>query len=267
MGFDRKMGRLFCAVTIALFLAGCSGEKAKTEQEKRICSLSTAGSAVLVLLGAPPAAVDSYGTLAVPEKTPVAGKGTAISAETLMSLKINTLVLWSYQVPAMEHLKRYGIELYPLEVCRLQDFPETVLKLGKLVKKEKEAAVLAERFKRELASGAVSNKPLKRVYAELYTRNRGAGDLSYTGDLLRAAGGKSILEKSSLCATEHLIQKDPEVIFFVEGMTTAEEIMKRNGYSVLTAVKRKAVFPVPRRLLIEGAYPLEAIAYFKKRMN
>ena len=267
MGSDRKMGRLYCTVILALFLAGCSGEKAKTEQEKRICSLSTAGSAVLCQLGTPPAAVDLYGTLVAPEKTPVAGKGTAISAERLMSLKINTVVLWSYQVPAMEHLKRYGIELFPLEPCRLQDFPETVLKLGKLVNKEKEAALLAGRFKEKLALETVSDKPLKRIYAELYTRNRGAGDLSYTGDLLRAAGGKSILEKSSLCGTELLIQKDPEVIFFVEGMTTAEEIMKRNGYSALTAVKRKAVFPVPRRLLIEGAYPLEAIAYFKKRMN
>ena len=267
MGFDRKMGRLISAVIFALFLAGCSGEKAKTPGERRICSLSTAGSAVLCLLGTPPAAVDCYGTLVVPENTPVAGRGSAISVETLMSLKINTVLLWSYQVPAMEHLKRYGVELFPLEPCRLKDFPEMVLKLGQLVNKEKEAALFARRFKEKLALEAVSGKPLKRVYAELYTRNRGAGDLSYTGDLLRAAGGKSVLEKSALCGTEYLIQKDPEVIFFVEGMTTAEEIMKRNGYSALTAVKRKAVFPVPRRLLIEGAYPLEAIAYFKKRMN
>ena len=204
-----------------LLCMGCSGEK-KLSLPKRICSLSTAGSAVLCALGAPPAAVDHYSADTVPAGTPVIGKGTAVSAEKIMELGIDTLVVWSYQVPAVEHLKRHGIRIIPLEPVRLKSFPDMVEKLGRLSGKEKEARLLAEKYEKLLCFSESAGKTPKRVYLELYTSNRGAGELSYAGDLLKAAGGRSILEKSSLTGSEYIIKSDPEVIFFVEGFTTAE---------------------------------------------
>ena len=266
MGFDWEMGRLFSIIFALLLCAGCSGEK-KLSPPKRIASLCTAGSAVLCSLGIPPAAVDHYSVPVVPEGTAVIGKGSAVSAEKIVELGIDTLVVWSYQMPAVEHLERFGIRVIALDPVRLKSFPGMVEKLGRLTGKEGEARQLAEKYEKLLLFPESAPKKPKRVYLELYTSNRGAGELSYAGDLLKAAGGRSILEKSALTGSEHIITKDPEVIFFVEGFTTAEEIMKRQGFSVIEAVKRKAVFPVPRRLLVEGAFPVEAVEYFKKRMN
>jgi ABC-type Fe3+-hydroxamate transport system substrate-binding protein len=259
------MGRLFSVICALLLLTGCAEEK-KTAEAVRICSLSTAASAVLCKLGVPPAAVDQYSAELAPG-VPVIGKGTAVSPEKMVELKIDTLVVWSYQQSAVEHFKRHGIRIVALEPVRKANFAAMVKRLGALTKKEEKALQIAEHYEKIFPGpGAGSSKP-KRVYLELYTRNRGAGENSYAGELITAAGGKSILQRTALAGTEHIISMNPEVIFFVEGFTTAEEIASRNGFAALDAVKKKKLFPVPRRLLVEGAFPLEAVAYFKKRMN
>ena len=211
--------------------------------------------------------MDEYCRSVVHAQTPVVGKGTALSAERLLALKIDTLVIWSFQRNALDHLSRYGIDLVEIEPLRAENYPALVEKMEKLTGKSEEAKKIIadhEEIFKNLKTFSGKEKP---VYFELYSRNRGAGDESYIGDLLRAAGGKSILKKSALAGSEYIVTQDPQVIFFVEGMGSAEEIMNRNGFSTLDAVKNKAVFPVPRALLVEGASPLEAVEFFRKRMD
>ena len=268
MGFDRKMGRLFLTVLMLFVFAGCSrNEKVRQERSSRIACVSTAAAAVLCKMGTAPAAVDEYCLDLVAPGTPVAGKGTALSPERLLELKIDTLVHWSYQRNALEHLSRYGIRLVEVAPVRVANFPELVRKMETLTgKKEASEKIIAE-FLTIFSTLKQERKAFKRVYLELYSRNRGAGDDSYAGDLLRLAGGRSILKKSALTSSEHIITQNPEVIFYVEGMGSAEEIMKRSGFSSLEAVKSKRVFAVPRKLLVEGAFPLEAVEFFRKRMD
>lgn len=267
MGSDWKMGRLFLTGVLILALCGCS--KSKTPQKKefsRIAVLSTAAAVVLCKLGAPPAAVDAYTLMAVDPSTPVVGKGTAISPERLLELKIDTLILWGYQRNALEHLSRYGIKLVEVDLLRAENFPELVKKMGKLTGKMGEAEKIIAEHQKIFSAVKQEHKVCKRVYFELYSRNRGAGDQSFIGDLLRAAGGKSIVKKSALTGSEYIVKQNPEVIFYVEGMGSAEEIMNRNGFSTLDAVKRKKIFAVPRKLLVEGAFTLEAVEFFRKRI-
>ena len=259
------MGRLLLIICTLCLLTGCSGEKKNSAG--RICSLSTAASAVLCKLGVPPAAVDQYSEELVPENVPVIGKGTAVSPEKMVELKIDTLVIWSYQKSAVEHLKRHGIRIVALEPVRKANFAAMVKTLGALTKKEDKALELIEDYQKNFPEPEKKTVNPKRVYFELYTRNRSAGENSYIGELLAAAGGKSILKNTALAGTEHIITMNPEVIFFVEGFTTAEEIASRSGFAALEAVKQKKLFSVPRRLLVEGAFPLEAVAHFKKRMD
>ncbi|MBO5791346.1 MAG: ABC transporter substrate-binding protein [Lentisphaeria bacterium] len=262
------MGRLFLIMAAALLLScGCSGEKTAVPRERRICSLSAAAAVILEKLGTPPAAVDQYGAVAASPRTPVIGKGSAISPERLLELKINTLIIWSYQKNTLEHLTRYGMELVTVEPFRADNYSEQVMKIGALTGNVAGAQKIIAEYEKTMKALQNSSGRKKRVYLELYTRNRGAGNDSGIGDLLRAAGGESILEKSALTGTEYIISRNPEVIFFVEGFGSADEIMSRSGFSAVDAVKHKAVFAVPRRLLVEGAFPAEAVAFFKKRMN
>ena len=265
MGSDREMGRLFSIITLCLLLAGCSGSR-KEEGALRICSLSAAATAVLTRLGTPPHAVDLYGALTAAPSTPVVGKGSAVSLEKLLALKIDTVIAWSYQKNTLEHLERHGIKVVTFDTVRMRNFPQMVRKLGALTGKTQAAEELIKGFSSIAPGTPKEGQEVKRVYFELYSRNRGAGDDSYIGDLLRAAGGKSVLKKTSLTGTETLIEKDPQVIFFVEEFGSIQEIMSRSGFAALEAVKHKAVYPVPRRLLVEGAFPAEAVEYLKKAL-
>lgn len=262
------MERLILIVFTALCLLGCSETAGKKDPEiRRICSLSAAATHILNKLGAPPAAVDRYSLITALPSTPAAGKGTALSAERLLQLKIDTLLVWSYQKNALEHLTRYGIEIVTVEPFRSSNFAEQVRRLGRLTGKEKNCEKIIAEHNRIFETLKKKESPEKRVYFELYSRNRGAGDDSCIGDLLRAAGGKSILKKTALAGTEYIIAQDPEVIFFVEGFGSVSEIMKRGGFSAVEAVKRKAVYPVPRHLTVEGAFTVEAVKYLKERMK
>ena len=259
------MGRYFLIFGAIFLLCGCS-KRGEAPAERRIASLSAAAAVILNKLGTPPAAVDQYSAVVAVPSTPVIGKGTALSVEKLLELRINTLIVWSYQKNALEYLKRYGIELIEVTPCRISDFPELVRKLGEVTGKRKKAAEIIAGYQKIFDRTASFSGKKKSVYFELYTRNRGAGDESFIGDLIRAAGGESILKKSSLTGTEYIVKKNPEVIFFVENFSTRDEIMKRSGFAAVEAVKRNAVFPVPRELLIEGACLCEAVEYLRKRM-
>ena len=263
---DRQMGRLFSMVLAVLLSAGCTAEKKTAPAANRICSLSAAASVILCKLGAAPAAVDHYSSPFVPAGIPTVGKGTALQLEKILELGIDTLVVWSYQVNALSHLKRHGIRIMALEPVRMKNYPELVKQLALLAGKEKEGRELVRAYEQKIPHPASGSAP-KRVYLELYSRNRGAGESSYAGDLLRAAGGQSILKNTSLAGTEYIIGKNPEIIFVAGDTASVREIMERPGFSTVEAVRRKTVFPVPRRLLVEGAFPAEAVEYFKKRIQ
>lgn len=253
-----------CLLPLLLFSSSCTAEP-ENNTGIRICTLSSAAAVFLGQLDHAPAAVDEFSAPFAAQNTPVAGKGVALSAEKLLELNINTLIVWEYQFSAVRHLARYGIRIVTLPHMRLHSIPEFIEKLGKLTRKEKEAVLLSDEFRKKLSSikpAAAS----RRVYLELYTRNCCAGRNSYAGDLLAAAGGKNIFEKTLLTGSDEIIRRDPEVIFYVEHCTGAAEIMARPGMSNVTAVKNKKVFPVPRRLLVEGAAPFEAVEYLKKRI-
>lgn len=259
------MRKYLCLFFLLLSAAGCSGEQKKVDPP-RICSLSSAAVCLLGRLAVTPAAVDEYSRPFAPAGTPVVGKGSAVSAERLLELKINTIIVWEYQRAAVGHLRCYGIKTVSVAPLRLATLPEFIRELGDLTGKTREAQQLAAEFSRKLASLSVPALQ-RRVYLELYSRNRGAGRNSYAGDLIAAAGGKNILESTSLTGTDEIIRQDPEIIFYVEHCGSAEEIMKRPGMSNVSAVKNKKIFPVPRKFLVEGAFPLEAVEYLKKRIS
>lgn len=263
-----EIGSRCLAVFLLLLLAGCSAEPASGRPE-RILSLSTAATHILTELGAPPAAIDEYGRIAAGENPPpVIGKGSAVSQEKVAELGIDCAVIWYYQNDAAKRFRESGIRVVSVPPPRLSNCPELILRLGELTGRMEKARELAEVFRRKLArlSDARGDAP-RRVYFELYSSGKAAADESYLGDLLRAAGGRSIQRKSGLVSTEYVAEAAPEVIFFVENFGSAEEIAARPGFASTPAVRNGRIYPVPRRLTVEGLAPLEAIAYLNDKMR
>ena len=74
-------------------------------------------------------------------------------------------------------------------------------------------------------------------------------------------------KKTGLISSEKLLEHQPEIIFYVEGFTSEEEIIKRPGFSGFPAVKNKRIYAVPRLLVTEGLAPLEAIRFFRNHIS
>ena len=259
-------------VVIALLLffavAGCSPDPAKEGVPTRILSLSTAATHILFELGTPPVAIDEYGRDAAGEPAPeVIGKGSAVSLEKIAELEVDCAVVWFYQKEAAERFRNAGLRVEVVEPLRLKDHAALIIRLGELVGEEEKARELALNFERELAAIVPKTGATRRVYFELYSAGKAAGAASYIGDLLRAAGGESVIPASRIASAEHLAEIAPEVIFFVEGFGNAEELAARPGLATSPAVKHNRIYPVPRRLIVEGLAPLEAIGFLKEKIE
>ena len=127
---------------------------------------------------------------------------------------------------------------------------------------------LAEAFRRQLKQISVpAEVPARRICFELYSPGKIAGDASYLGDLVRAAGGKSIMPETGLISAEAVIEAAPDVIFYIEGFGSAAEIAARSAYSGTPAVRNGRIHAVPRRLTVEGIAPLEAIEFIRQYMR
>ncbi len=251
-----------------LWFAGCSPRQAEKTPE-RILSLSAAATHILTRLGAPPAAIDEYGRIAAGENPPpVIGKGSAVSQEKVAELGIDCAVIWFYQEELEQRLRESGLRVVKVSAARLAGHPELILRLGALVGKEERARELAESFRRELARiSSPEGAGERRVYFELYAPGKAAGDDSYIGDLLRAAGGRSIVGRGGPTGAEQVVESLPEVIFYIEGFGSAEEIAARPGFASTPAVREGRIRPVPRRLTVEGLAPLEAVEYLRNQMR
>ena len=253
-------------ISTAVALAGCSPPPPETPT--RILSLSTAATRILTELGTPPAAIDEYSLIAASAPfPPVIGRGTAISQEQVVELGLDGAVAWYYQADAAKLFRDRGLRVETIRTTRLADFPEQIIRLGEFTGQQEKARQLAVEFRRKMSGLSLHPPRPVRVYFELYAPGKAAGNESYIGDLLRAAGGQSILEQTGLTGMETLAEAAPEYIFFIEGFANAAEISSRPGLSEVPAVKNGRIHPVPRRLIVEGLAPLEAIDFFKQRMR
>lgn len=258
---------VFLLLTLCL-LAGCAPERnAKTPQ--RLLSLSTAATHILTELELPPCAIDEYGRIAAGSPPPaVIGKGRAVSREKIAELGIDGVIVWYYQTQEAERFRNEGLSVTIVPALRLAEYPELILRLGDVTGKRERARKLAEAFHRQLERLSVPEEvSVRRVCFELYSPGKIVGDASYLGDLIRAAGGKSIVSKTGLISAEAVIEAAPEVIFYVEGFGSAAEIAARSAYAGTPAVRNGRICAVPRRLTVEGVAPLETIDFLKHYMR
>ena len=259
--------RVLCAA-ILISAAGCGSESRRERPPRRILSLSAAATGTLIALDAAPAAVDLYGS-EVPgaETIPVAGKGSALSREILAELGIDGAIVWYYQQDVRRQLESLGIRVLTAPPMRLREIPAWIVRAGEFCGRKEAAEALSAEFSRRISEITVA-EPGKTVYVywELYAPGKAAGEESYAGDLLKAAGCRSVIRKTGVVSGEFLAERPPDVILYVEGFGTAAEIARRPELQHSPAAENNRIYAVPRRLLMEGVAPLEAIAFIKEKI-
>lgn len=241
---------------------------------RRILSTTTAGTALLVELGAAGelAAIDRYGKI-VPGTSHAAevGRGSALSTERVLLLEIDFAVVWYYQHSLQNLFRRMNIPSFVVPPLRCDNYPEVVEALGNRIGRAAKAAEIAEKFRR-LIRELEKNAPARRtrVYLELYSPCRSAGNDSYAGDLLRLSGGKNVVEtlkRSGPVSAEAIIHGDPEVIFVVDGFTSPDEVARRSGWSEISAVRNRRIFRIDRKYLVPGYDPAGAIRVMSRALQ
>ena len=271
--FFHSLRRAWLLLSLLAALSRAAATESGTPP-RRILSTTTAGTALLIELGAASelAAIDRYGKI-VPgtEHAAEVGRGSALSAERVLLLEIDLAVIWYYQHSLQSLFRRMNIPTFIVPPLRCDNYPDVVEALGKRIGRAQKAAEIAARFRR-LIRELEQNAPARRtrVYLELYSPCRSAGNESYAGDLLRLSGGENVvssLQRSGTVSAEAIIHGDPEVIFVVDGFTSPDELVKRSGWGEISAVRNRRVFTIDRKYLVPGYDPAGAIREMSRLLH
>jgi iron complex transport system substrate-binding protein len=190
---------------------------------------------------------------------PRVGDNRQVDIERLLALKPDLLVVWRHNASMrqMEQLRQLGIPLYYSEPRKLDDIPEAVSRLGRLMgttpQAERSAADLRAQLQ-NLAARYRDKSPVRVFYQvwdrPLYTLN----ERHIVSDAIRVCGGENIFARLPLVAPslspEAVLQENPEVI--VSGdrddqAVSGVEMWKK--YPSLLAVRRGNLFALDGDLM------------------
>ncbi len=244
------------------------------DSPSRILSLSAMADDIIVKLGLSGnlAAIDQYGEI-IPgtQKAQIVGKGSALSIEKILELKVDIAFIWWYQDDVAAMLDKYSIPVVRLKSCRLNNYSQTIMLIGQCLKAEKAANAVIRDFNKQMAKLPKAKKHnTKRIYLELYSPYKTAGANSYANDLIEAAGGHNIaigISGGGLISVEEIISRSPEVIMFINGFAANNEIASRPGFKTLTAVKQGRIHGINRKWFVAGVDPAGAVNKIRQIIN
>ncbi len=190
---------------------------------------------------------------------PQIGDNRQIDMERLIALKPDLLVVWLHgnAERQLESLRKLGIPMFYSEPHKLQDIPDTLIRMGQLFGTEPQAQKNAMELRRKLTGLAAQygSRPPVRVFYQvwdrpLYTLN----GRHIVSDAIRLCGGENVFAKLPVTAPtvniESVLLENPEVV-----ITGDRRNKPANGldiwkpYSTLLAVRRGNLFSVDADLL------------------
>lgn len=279
---DRRIKILSSAIFMLLAVAGswlfCScgkstGVNPPPPEELRILSWVNAANSILSELGCKDkiAAVDRHGRM-LPgfENVPTVASGSAVSREVLKKHRINCAIVWYYQQDLAERLRQENIAVITVEPLTLENYPELIRSLGALCGQPARAEELICRYEQTVYLPPTAAEPTaQRVYFELYAPWKSLSTDGFTGQLLKRCNLTFAVEapRGGTVAPEAVCAGAPEVIFYVDGFGSSEELSARPALRNTPAVRNQRIYAVPRLLVSEGAAPEELIRFIKEKLN
>lgn len=191
------------------------------------------------------------------KRIPRIGSNREIDMELLISLKPDLIVAWRHNSSErqIEMIRQLGIPVFQSDPQKLDEIPDSVLRLGQLMGTDAVARPVAAQLREQLASlrkQYANRSPVRTFYQvwdkPLYTLS---GKHILT-DAMHLCGGVNIFDKLSVTAPivtlESVLQENPEVI-----IATAEKnyggVDLWKPYGTLTAVRNKNLFMLDGHLL------------------
>lgn len=161
---------------------------------------------------------------------PRIGDNRQFDLERIMAMKPDLLVIWMHGAfeRQLEVLKQSGVPFFFSDPQKLEQIPDTILKLGSLLGTEKTAQLSANDFRQQLQQlraqyqGKAKVRTFYQVWHKpLYTLN----DKHIVSDAIRVCGGENIFGKLNVTApvvsVEAVLQENPEVLISAESRNQA----------------------------------------------
>ena len=269
------MKKIFSFLSLVLLLTGC-GKTPAVQMVKpenlRILSLVTCADHIITELGAKDkiAAIDRHGrVLDSMQDVPVTVAGGMVSREMLRKYKINHAVIWYYQQNLIPVFEQEGVGVTVIPAVNSKSYIKVVQELGLLCNKRSEAEKLAAKFRQTIPEiFPIKHKPVT-VYMELYTPWKAPSEVGYMGEMLSYAGCQLAAagKINGTVSPEAVALAKPEVIFFVEGFGSAEELAGRPALRNTPAVKNRKIYAIPRKLVCEGVAPEELLKFLSNNIK
>ncbi len=187
------------------------------------------------------------------------GDNRDVDMERVIALKPDLIVVWRHGSSArqIEQLRTLGIAMFHSEPRKLEDIPDSVLRLGQLMGTDQVARAAAGALSEQLAmlrTKYSARTPVRMFYQvwdkPLYTLN-GAHIVS---DAMRLCGGDNIFAPMKVTApvvsVEAVLQEDPDAIFGSSEKSARDGgINLWRAYPTMKAVKQDNLFTLDGNLL------------------
>jgi iron complex transport system substrate-binding protein len=182
-------------------------------------------------------------------KLPQIGNFGAVNFEKVANLNPSIVFSSALEQESIAlDIKKLGLQVERSYPKSLDELRREIVRLGKVIGKEKEALELEDSLK--VAIDAIrkkqTGKAIPKVYIEIYRDPlMSVSDASFVGELIETAGGDNIfsaLERDyARVKAEDVIQLKPDIIICYS-QDSLEGIHSRKGWQSIPAIKNKMIF-------------------------
>ena len=266
---SKKLVSLFLVLLMAFGAAASSAEGAGivvtdmmgreitlSEPATRIVVMQPSDCEILCAIGCEEAIVGRGQYVDYPAsilEVPVVQSGAETNVEEILALQPQVVLMnsMSQSEEQVKQLEENGVQVVVSTTSNIESVYTAIQLIGKLMGKDAEAeAVIADMQATFDEIKAKVSGETKKVYFEispppyLYT----AGSSSYMNELAEICGITNIFADQEdawlMISEEQVIERDPDYIVLITNMGSAgvEEILSREGWSDISAIKNRKVF-------------------------
>ncbi|MGI6686694.1 MAG: ABC transporter substrate-binding protein [Bacillota bacterium] len=160
------------------------------------------------------------------------------------------------QEELIKKLEELNIKVAVLDADNIEQVIENILITGKITGKEEAAEEIAIDMEERLAdiTAKVKERPQPKVFFEVWDDPlMSAGSGSFIHNIIVDAGGNNVASDNSeryyTFSMEKLLEANPDIYIINTHSHTPDDIINRNGYHVLSAVKNNKVFNIDDNLI------------------
>jgi iron complex transport system substrate-binding protein len=243
-----------------------------SKRPERIVSIGPSNTEFLFALGAGDRVVgdDDFSDEPPAAKTKEHVGGVKVNLEKVVSLRPDLIVTVKFSDGTIEALSQSTAAVLVVDPQNAADVARTASLLGKAIGADgdKLAGDIQAKLDAVKAKTASAAKP--KVFHEIdasdLTKMYTVGPGSFVDDLIKLAGGTNIAAAAKsqypTISAEEVVRADPEIVVLADAAygTTGDAVAARPGWSALSAVKNKRVYPVDGNLFSRPGPRLGAAA-------